>query len=134
MNSSNGVVARIRRPVRLVAIAWGAVSLAGVTAAVATPESGTINRNELAAGTVSDNVDIQSSGQPLDLHIMQVTIAPGANTGWHHHPGPEYAVLKSGSATLWSVPRCTRTATTNAGTALVTPIDWQARRFPSAAG
>jgi hypothetical protein len=79
---------RIGHPVRLVALSWAAVSLAGVTAAVATPPSGTANRNELAVGKVTDDINIQRSS-PSDFHIQQVTLEPGASTGCHTHPGPE---------------------------------------------
>ena len=44
---------------KYVALAWGVVSLAGVGAAIATPPSGGISRNELAVGKETDNIDIQ---------------------------------------------------------------------------
>jgi quercetin dioxygenase-like cupin family protein len=90
---------------RFVVLAWAAVSLAGVTAAIATPASGTINRNELAVGKVTDSIDIQRS-EPTDFHIQVVTIEPGANSGWHTHPGPEYSILKAGEVVLERAPGC----------------------------
>ena len=94
-----------QHPVRLVAMAWAAVSLAGVTAAIATPASGNINRNELVVGKVTDNINIQRS-DPSDLHILVITVDPGANTGWHTHPGPEYSVVKAGELVLERSPAC----------------------------
>jgi quercetin dioxygenase-like cupin family protein len=91
--------------VKLVTLAWGAVSLAGVTAAVATPPSGSLSRTELAVGKVSDNIDIQRD-EPSDFHIHSLTIDPGANSGWHTHPGPEYSVVKAGEVVMERSPDC----------------------------
>jgi len=96
---------RVKHPAGLVALAWGVVSLAGVSAAIATPASGNISRNELAVGKVTDDISIQRSS-PSDFHIQQVTIDPGATTGWHNHPGPEYSVVKSGEVVLERAPGC----------------------------
>src|SRR5207237_661140 len=35
-----------------------------------------------------------------------VTIEPGASTGWHTHPGPEYSVVKTGEIVLERSPAC----------------------------
>ena len=91
--------------VKLVAIAWATVSLAGVTAAIATPPSGTINRNDLAVGKVTDEIDIQRS-EPSDFYIQVVTLDPGASSGWHTHPGPEYSILKAGEIVMERAPDC----------------------------
>jgi quercetin dioxygenase-like cupin family protein len=90
---------------KFVALAWAAVSLAGVTAAIATPPSGTINRNDLAVGKVTDNIDIQRT-EPSDFYIQVVTIDPGASSGWHTHPGPEYSILKAGEIVMERAPAC----------------------------
>ncbi len=105
MDSSNRIVGRVKRPVALVAMAWAAVSLAGVTAAIATPQSGGISRNELAVGKVTDKIDIQRS-DPSDFHIQNLILDPGANSGWHTHPGPEYSVVKAGEVVLQRSPAC----------------------------
>jgi quercetin dioxygenase-like cupin family protein len=91
--------------VKFVTLAWAAVSLAAVTAAIATPASGTITRNELAVGKVTDPIDIQRT-EPTDFHIDVVTIDPGGNSGWHTHPGPEYSVVKAGEIILERAPNC----------------------------
>jgi quercetin dioxygenase-like cupin family protein len=96
---------RAQHPARLVTLAWAAVSLAGVTAAVATPPSGTSSRNELAVGKITDKIDIQRS-DPSDFHIQDLTLDPGANSGWHTHPGPEYSIVKAGEVVLERSPAC----------------------------
>ena len=45
--------------IKFVTLGWAVVSLVGITAAIATPPSGTITRNELAVGKVTDPIDIQ---------------------------------------------------------------------------
>jgi len=96
---------RTQHSVRLVATAWAVVSLAGITAAVATPGSGHTSRNELVVGKVTDEINMQRSS-PSDFHIQQLTIDPGANSGWHTHPGPEYSVVKTGEVILDRAPAC----------------------------
>ena len=91
--------------VKLVTLAWGVVSLAGVTAAVATPPSGSLSRTELAVGKVTDAIDIQRD-EPSDFHIHSVTVDPAASSGWHTHPGPEYSIVKAGEVVLERSPDC----------------------------
>lgn len=104
---------------KLVTLAWAAVSMAGVTAALATEPSGKISRNELAVGKVSDAIDIQRS-EPTDFHIDVVTIEPGASSGWHTHPGPEYSIVKAGEIVLERTPKCDP-ITLKAGEGFFTP-------------
>jgi quercetin dioxygenase-like cupin family protein len=104
---------------KFAALAWAAVSLAGVTAAIATPPSGNISRNQLAVGKVTDTIDIQRS-EPTDFHIDVVTIDPGGNSGWHTHPGPEYSVIKAGEVVLVRAPNCDP-ITLKAGQGFFTP-------------
>jgi quercetin dioxygenase-like cupin family protein len=110
---------RAQHPVRLLAMAWAAVSLAGVTAAVATPPSGTTSRNELAVGKITDKIDIQRS-DPSDFHIQNLTLDPGASSGWHTHPGPEYSIVKAGEIVLERSPACAP-VTVKAGEGLFIP-------------
>jgi quercetin dioxygenase-like cupin family protein len=95
------------------------VSLAGVTAAVATPPSGKVSRNELATGKVTDAIDIQRS-EPSDFHIDVVTLEPGASSGWHTHPGPEYSIVKAGSVVLVRDGKC-EPVTVSAGQGVFIP-------------
>jgi quercetin dioxygenase-like cupin family protein len=119
MESKHRIMRRARRPVALVTTAWAAVSLAGITAAVATPASGTASRNELAVGTVTDPINITRT-DPSDFHIQDVTLDPGANTGWHSHPGAEYSIVKAGEIVLERSPNC-KPITLKAGQGLFTP-------------
>ena len=106
---------------KLVTLAWGAVSLAGVTAAIATPPSGSISRTELAVGKVTDEIDIQRT-EPSDFHIHSLTIDPGGGSGWHTHPGPEYSIVKAGQLTLERSPDC-QPLTISAGQGIFIPGD-----------
>lgn len=36
----------------------------------------------------------------MDGYVMDVTIAPGAQSGWHVHPGHEFSVVQEGEGTL----------------------------------
>ena len=110
---------RAKRPVRLVTMAWAVVSLGGVTAAVATPPSGKIDRNELVTGKITDSIAIERT-EPSDVHIQIVTFEPGSNTGWHTHPGPEYAVVKAGEIRLQRALDC-RIVTVKAGQGVFIP-------------
>jgi quercetin dioxygenase-like cupin family protein len=90
---------------RLLIVAWAVVSLAGVTAAVATPQTGDVSRNELVVGKVLDDIELQLT-EPSDVRIHQVTFNPGSSSGWHTHPGAEMAVVKAGALILQRAPGC----------------------------
>jgi len=36
----------------------------------------------------------------MDGYVMDVTIAPGAQSGWHLHPGHEFSYVQDGEGTL----------------------------------
>jgi len=44
-----------------------------------------------------------------DLHVLEVTVAPGGTGGWHSHRGPSFVIVKSGTATFYEGddPSCT---------------------------
>ena len=44
-----------------------------------------------------------------DVYVLQNTITPGGNFGWHSHPGPSLVIVKSGTATFYEGddPTCT---------------------------
>jgi quercetin dioxygenase-like cupin family protein len=96
---------------KLLTVTWAVVSVAGVSAAVATPQTGDVSRNELAVGKVLDDVDVQTT-EPSDVRVQQITFGPGSNSGWHTHPGPEIAVVKAGSLILQRAPGCDETTLT----------------------
>lgn len=96
---------RPKHAVRLVTVAWAAVTAAGVAAAVATPPSGKISRNELVTGNITDSITIERS-EPSDAQIYVVSFEPASDTGWHTHPGPEYVMVKAGEIVLQRAPAC----------------------------
>jgi quercetin dioxygenase-like cupin family protein len=57
-----------------------------------------------------------------DAIVQQVTIAPGAVTGWHSHHGPVFVVVAAGTMTLYQAddPTCTG-ETYTAGQVFVDP-------------
>jgi len=70
-----------------------------------------------------------SNGDPIaylkteqpEITVMAVTIAPGAETGWHSHPVPVYAYVTSGSLTVHIDGKSSRTF--NAGEAIVEVVN-----------
>ncbi|MDX6516930.1 MAG: hypothetical protein QOH73_2596 [Gaiellaceae bacterium] len=47
----------------------------------------------------SDRVKLQTK-DPTDVRVQKIVIAPGGNSGWHHHPGIVIAAVASGSVTF----------------------------------
>jgi quercetin dioxygenase-like cupin family protein len=81
--------------------------LLGAHVALATPPSGTIARTELAKGTTTEPIVINTAkGEETSFYIQTVTIDPGAQSGWHTHPGPEYTIVKSGTITVQKATSC----------------------------
>ena len=80
--------------------------LLGAHVALATPPSGTIARTELAQGTTKEPIYINTQGAETTFYIQTVTIDPGAQSGWHTHPGPEYTIVKSGTITVQKATAC----------------------------
>jgi quercetin dioxygenase-like cupin family protein len=89
-----------------VAMTVGALAVAaGFTAiAVANPGNTTSTtlapRSTLAASVQvnDDRVKFQTK-DPTDFVTTQVTFAPGATSGWHHHPGVILVLVKAGRVT-----------------------------------
>ena len=85
-----------------------------VAAALATPPLNFVG-TVLARGTVQDDVPSTGSGRgrasnaPGDVAFLTVTVQPGGHSGWHSHPGPEIAVVRSGAVTVYYAddPACT---------------------------
>jgi hypothetical protein len=48
----------------------------------------------------SDRVKFQTKGA-TDVRIQKIVFAPGAFSGWHHHPGMAIVSVESGAVTLW---------------------------------
>ena len=85
--------------------------LAGVV--LATPASGAVGTILVRAGfqvPVDLKFKVQEGHAQEVIHVtdaqdtvmQQIVIAPGGSTGWHSHPGPAVALVKSGELTLFS--------------------------------
>jgi len=49
----------------------------------------------------SDRVKFQTK-DATDVRIQKIVFAPGAFSGWHHHPGMVLLAVESGAVTLWN--------------------------------
>jgi hypothetical protein len=111
----------ITREVRkhIVFLAVVGTAMAGLaTVVIATPGSGAVG-TIMARAALTDSVDIKIKlrderevihvPHAQDTVMQQIVIAPGGHTGWHSHPGPAIALVKSGELTLYSSddPTCT---------------------------
>ncbi|AQT78900.1 cupin [Mycolicibacterium litorale] len=84
-----------------------AVLAAGIPPGLAwaTPPEGDTVREDLAKGTTEVPVSIMTDG-PATLMVQELTISPGASSGWHTHPGAEYSVITEGSVELQTAAAC----------------------------
>ena len=92
------------------AIAW---SIAWATPGVGvgrTTISGPVTFDEINVFVHNplQRVRLQTEGFS-DVYVLEVTVAPGGQTGWHAHPGPAFVSVKAGVATEYSGedPNCT---------------------------
>ena len=91
---------------RIVSAAVAALLLfSGV--ASATPSRG-VTAREIAKWSVGDR----------DYVVREITVAPGGSTGWHHHDGTLYAVVKKGVLTR-TMSDCTTNFVHHRGDALI---------------
>jgi quercetin dioxygenase-like cupin family protein len=106
----------------------------GLMAGVAVATTGVgVSSTPLVRGTVAEPLKVETDGLvelktegPIDVVDQTLTIQPGGtiqpvgHTGWHSHPGPALAVIKSGTLTLYDGddPNCEPHAY-NAGQAFV---------------
>lgn len=102
----------------LVAVIGGALS------AIAVANPGTTTSTILAPrSTLSESVQANDTRikfqtkDPTDLVTQQVTFAPGAYSGWHHHPGVILVLVKAGAVTVWD--ESCNTTTYSAGQAFI---------------
>lgn len=52
------------------------------------------------------------AADPSDVYVVKNTVAPGAESGWHSHPGPSLVIVKSGTATVYEADDASCTAVT----------------------
>jgi quercetin dioxygenase-like cupin family protein len=91
-----------------VLVALGIVGFAATVATIAlgSPGSGTSTTILAPRSTLSESVQVNGdrikfqTKDPTDLVTQQVTFAPGAYSGWHHHPGVILVLVKSGTVTV----------------------------------
>jgi quercetin dioxygenase-like cupin family protein len=55
-----------------------------------------------------DRVKLQTKGV-TNVRVQKLIFAPGARTGWHHHPGTVVVAVQSGSVTLVDADCSTKT-------------------------
>jgi len=99
-----------------IAILAVVAGLLAVSGAGATPSSG-VTLTVLAKAENIEPFAIEAK-DGTDVVILTATIEPGGTTGWHRHPGPEIAVVKSGTLTVYDGhdPNCAaRTVTAGHG-------------------
>lgn len=46
----------------------------------------------------------QNTVDGMEYVVTRITIAPGAGTGWHYHPGEVFGYISEGTLTHWDVP------------------------------
>ena len=86
---------------RRVLIGVALATCASVALLLATPSVGDII-TVLQRSTTADRIKIQTQPHDLsDIAVLQITIQPGGNTGWHSHPGPGLVAVKSGVVALY---------------------------------
>jgi quercetin dioxygenase-like cupin family protein len=71
------------------------------------PATPAVTSIELARGSLGEfsvedrGSDVRlSAGEPTDLVLVQATLLPGRETGWHGHAGPSLVIVKEGAMTL----------------------------------
>jgi len=106
-----GILKSKRRLVCALGVVIGVAAL--TRAALATPPSGVLSGAILARGLFLVPVDMKfkvDNGHQEVIHVpdtretvmQDILLAPNGRTGWHSHPGPALAVIKSGALTLFA--------------------------------
>jgi quercetin dioxygenase-like cupin family protein len=47
-----------------------------------------------------NQVKLKTKGES-DVYVVENTVKPGGNSGWHTHPGPSLITIKAGTATFY---------------------------------
>jgi hypothetical protein len=113
-----------------VALVAGAIALQIPATAVATPQTpGWVTEQPVTKASF-DRIRIKSGNDdrggnlvrliavdPSDVYVAKNTVDPGADSGWHSHPGPSLVIVKSGAATVYDAddPSCTGVTYDSAG-------------------
>jgi hypothetical protein len=98
---------RVLRSKKKWAAATVGVAVFGTFAAVALASPGVgFAPTTLVTGTLNNDVHLNSdrvkfqTKDPTDARVQRIDIAPGGNSGWHHHPGIVIATVASGAVTF----------------------------------
>ena len=88
--------------------ATAVVSFSVLPMALATPGHGDLQRSDVGRGTHPEAGSL-SFGAGTDTVVYTFTLASGATSGWHRHPGAVTVLVKSGTLTTYglSKPPCT---------------------------
>jgi quercetin dioxygenase-like cupin family protein len=88
-----------------------ALGLLALRGASATPPSPGFTSTPLAGPAVLDEIDTKAETDDWeielktkglsDVFMTRLTLAPGADGGWHSHPGPSIIAVNSGEATFY---------------------------------
>ncbi|GAA2541625.1 cupin domain-containing protein [Mycolicibacterium diernhoferi] len=92
---------------RLAAAVLAGVAMAAAPTAAATPAEGDVERTDLATGTTSEPIVIDTQGRPTTLYVQELLLHPPSNSGWHTHPGPEHTVITGGTVAIQTAQQCT---------------------------
>lgn len=99
---------------RVVTATIGLLAISAVTPpALASPGAG-LTIQTLATAHLDHPVNLHADGIKLRtkdstiVRVQNIVFAPGAVTGWHHHPGMVLVAVASGSVTVWDSD-CTST-------------------------
>lgn len=97
----------IRRRAMWALIAAAVVSFIALPIALATPDHGDLQRSDVGRGTHAEAGSL-SFGTETDTVVFTFTLAAGATSGWHRHPGAVIVLVKSGTLTTYglSKPPC----------------------------
>jgi quercetin dioxygenase-like cupin family protein len=95
------------RPIGLITLI-AAIGLGlGHTTATATPGEGEVVRTEVAKGETDAPISIVTDGgTTTTLLVQSLVLKPGAHSGWHTHPGPEFSVITGGVVELETAQQC----------------------------
>lgn len=91
---------------RILVVVAVVIGLFGFHVASASPPAGTITRTDVAKGTTTKPIYINTKGAESSFYIQSLTLGPGADSGWHTHPGPEYTIITSGTITIQKATDC----------------------------
>lgn len=110
-----------RRFLGLATAAATGVMVGGLTdRAGATPPAGTMAREPLALGRLDEHVTV-ATFEPSDFHVHRVVVQPGADSGWHTHPGTALDVVTAGALTLYMGESGCQSRRIDAGQAVFVP-------------